>query len=85
MRSDKQVEASVAARRASLYEKIASVFDSMPHRFKPTDLYKAAGITHHNHPGQRMMIASVLMHDFRCEKVGERNKELWRKPGEECQ
>lgn len=83
MRSERQVEASTAARRAAIYKKIAAVIESMPDRFRALDLYKAAGITRHNHPGQRMMIASVLRHDFGCEQVGDIGRQHWRKGGAE--
>ena len=81
MRSDRQVEASTTVRRAALYAKIAAVIDTMPDRFQATELYKAAGIENHNQPGYRMMIASVLAQDFKCESIlkpgGAR---YWRKP-----
>lgn len=81
MRHDKQVEASTSARRASIYAKIAAVIDSMPDRFKAVDLYKAAGIQNHNHPGHRMMIAAVMSQDFKCESIIQPGgKRYWRKP-----
>ena len=81
MRSDIQVEASTSARRAAIYRKVASVIDQMPDRFKATDLYKAAGIQDNGSPGYRMMIASVLAQDFKCESIQRPGgSRYWRKP-----
>lgn len=81
MVNPKQIEASMAARRASLRSKIAAVIDQMPQRFKATELYHAAGIPDSKSPGHRAMIASVLAQDFKCDAITQPgNKRYWRKP-----
>lgn len=76
-----QVENSTTSRRAVLYQKIATVIDQMPDRFQATELYERAGIKRHNHPGHRMMIASILQQDFKLLQITQPGgKRHWKKP-----
>lgn len=83
MRSDKQVEASAATRRGNVYRKIAAVFDMLPERFKPSELYKLADLPSTKSPQQRIFIASILERDFKCVIVAAsgKNGRYWKKPG----
>lgn len=78
--SDLQVENSTTARRADLYRRIAAVWDEMPDTFQATELYDKINLTRHNHPGQRMVIASILTNDMKARQVIKPGgKRFWRK------
>lgn len=77
MRSERQVANSTTARRAGIYKQIAAVWDQVPETFRAVDLYEMAGIDKHNHPGHRMMIASVLTESFRARQIKRPNGSSW--------
>lgn len=76
----KQVEASMSSRRATIYRKIAEVFDALPARFTPSELYAAAKLTGVASPQQRTLVASVLTSDFKCLNIVKGNSRYWKKP-----
>ena len=83
-RRSSRIEASLSARRAAIYTKIAAVIDQMPDRFKAAELYEVAGIANTNNPGLRTMIAAVLGQDFKCESILQAGgSRYWRKPNAE--
>lgn len=77
----KQAEASVAARRAVLFKKVAAVIDQMPDHFQARDLCKLAGIK----PVQTnyWILARILEQDFKCWQSGfTSHNRTWRKPND---
>jgi len=83
MRNEKQVEASTTKNRGLVYQQIAAVFDQLPERFKATELYELAKMPSTHSMQRRMLIASVLVHDFKCMQMnspGGRGRH-WKKPG----
>ena len=83
MRYEKQVEASTTKNRGQVYQQIAAVFEQLPERFKATELYELAKLPSTHSMQRRMLIASVLAHDFKCVQImspGGRGRH-WKKLG----
>jgi hypothetical protein len=76
--SSKQIESSSVSNRARVFKSISVFFDSLPDHFKAGDLEKLAGFK--PSPLHRMLVASVLTHDFKCRQVGAVGRTCWAKP-----
>jgi hypothetical protein len=74
--TDKQKEATQVSNRNRVYQKIKAVFDLLPERFKAGELEKLCGFK--ASPLHRMLVSSVLQHDFKCLQVGASNG-CWKK------
>ena len=61
-----------------IYQAIRLVFDSMPDRFKTTELLNSAGLK--NCPPVLSAVVAVLNRDFKCVHVGYGSARVWKKP-----
>lgn len=74
-----QKAAAMEVSHARVYKKLCEVFAELPNVFFGGDLEKITGFP--PSPDHRMLVASVLRKDFRCEQVSRgSNRWAWRKP-----
>jgi hypothetical protein len=75
----KQGEASVSARRASMYRKVLAIFDQVPDKFQARQVCELAGIK--KIQTEYQVLAKILEQDFKCIQAGYTSHDRhWKKP-----